>query len=287
MQGDQPLVSVIMPTFNRADFIEESLKCLLNQSYIHWECIIIDDGSTDHTKEIVASYVENDNRFSYHYKNNEGAAVARNIAVSFSKGGYILPLDSDDIIHATYIEKGIEVFKKMPHLKLVYGKAEKFGNENGAWNVPPFKYSLFLIYNMVYNSSIFKRSDFDKVGGYTADNKFEDWDLWLKLINSDKDVYQIQEVMYYYRTHKGDSITTMLDKDKEMYLCSMNDLFKNHIDKYFEYIGNPIDIERERRRLNSLVKTADYKAAVRILKHPLFKFLRNVRTKFKGLFYGK
>jgi glycosyltransferase involved in cell wall biosynthesis len=282
-----PLVSIIMPTFNRADLIGESLDSVLSQSYLNWECIIVDDGSTDTTESVVEAYLKKDKRFRYFYKENGGAAVARNFAIKNSSGIYILPLDSDDLIHSTYIEKGINIFQKNPQLKIVYGLAEKFGIETGKWPIPNFNYRLFLIYNMIFNSSIYKRTDFERVGGYTPKNKFEDWDLWLKIIEKDVDIFQIQEVMYYYRTHINNSVTVKLERNQAMLEVSMNQLFKNHIDAYLQFIGNPILQEREARGLRKKVQSADFKAAEKLIRNPVFQFFRKVRNYLKRLFNGR
>ena len=146
-----PLVSVIMATYNRAYIIRESLDSLLNQTYSNWECMIIDDGSEDNTKEVVNSYLEGDNRFKYFKKSNEGAAVARNFGVMRSEGSYILPLDSDDLIGKDYIGKAVDIFTARPDINIVYSKAEKIGVETGEWDLPKYEFDKFLIYNMIFN----------------------------------------------------------------------------------------------------------------------------------------
>ncbi|KAB2867528.1 MAG: glycosyltransferase family 2 protein, partial [Bacteroidales bacterium] len=93
-----PLISVIIPTYNAERFIIETLTSVINQSYTHWECIIIDDGSTDSTKEIIDEYCKADNRIKYYYQKNSGPSVARNVGVKIALGEYIQFLDSDDVL---------------------------------------------------------------------------------------------------------------------------------------------------------------------------------------------
>lgn len=283
MNTKKPLVSIIMPTYNRADLIGESLDCVLAQTYTNWECIIVDDGSTDDTKNKLQEYLK-DQRFQYYQKQNEGVAVARNYAVSKSKGQYILPLDSDDLIHNTYLEKGIHVFSENSKIKIVYGLAEKFGVEEGKWKIPPFDYQLLLIYNMIFNSAIYKRIDFDRVGGYESNSTLEDWDLWIKILKNGGEAYQIQETLFFYRTHKQGSITNEMKLKDKIYDNNINQLFKNHIDEYLKVIGNPIELERERRELASVVESAEYNAAVTLMKNPIFKKLRALRNFMKRIF---
>ena len=92
------LVSIITPTFNSANFIEETIKSVLSQTYPNWEMIIVDDCSGDDTEEIVSQYVREDTRIKYiRLEKNSGAAVARNKAMREAEGEYMAFLDSDDI----------------------------------------------------------------------------------------------------------------------------------------------------------------------------------------------
>lgn len=286
MNNNKLLVSIIMPTYNRADLIGESLDSVLAQTYQNWECLIVDDGSDDNTENVIKGYLE-DKRFHYYKKENEGAAIARNYAVSKSKGIYILPLDSDDLIHKTYIEKAEQLLDRNKKLKIVYCEADLFGFENKKWKIPPFDYKLLLIYNMIFNSALFRRIDFEEVGGYEVSSSFEDWDLWIKILKNGGEVYQIQETLFFYRTHKQGSVTNRMKLKDKRYDNNINKLFRDHIDEYLKVIGNPIDLERERRELMNVVKSADYLMAVKIMKSPIFKRFRNFRNSLKRMLSGE
>lgn len=97
----QPLVSIIIPTYERAHLIGETLDSVLAQTYQNWECIVVDDGSTDHTKEVMHGYCSKDSRFQYHHRPKNrlpGGNAARNYGFEISKGEYINWFDSDDIM---------------------------------------------------------------------------------------------------------------------------------------------------------------------------------------------
>src|SRR5690554_1505405 len=107
---NSPLVSIIIPTFNRAHLIGETLDSIIAQTYTNWECIVVDDGSTDHTKEVVKEYIKNDTRFQYHIRpdiHKPGGNGARNYGFSLSKGEYINWFDSDDLMVAQKLEKQV------------------------------------------------------------------------------------------------------------------------------------------------------------------------------------
>lgn len=116
------LVSIIIPTFNRGHIIHETLDSVLTQTYANWECIIVDDGSTDDTVLVVRKFLEDDNRFRfYHRPNNrlKGASSCRNYGFALSKGDYIQYLDSDDIISANKLEEQIKMICNEPYTSLV------------------------------------------------------------------------------------------------------------------------------------------------------------------------
>ena len=93
------LISVIIPCYNHGSFLHDTLNSVFEQTYADWECIIVDDGSTDDTKDIALTWVNKDNRFKYFYKQNEGRSVARNFGVEKSSGQWLQFLDSDDFLH--------------------------------------------------------------------------------------------------------------------------------------------------------------------------------------------
>ncbi len=108
------MISIIIATYNRADYIEDTLRSIVAQTYTDFECIIVDDGSTDHTSEIVATIIEQDNRFTYILRPDsvkKGANHSRNYGYSLSKGSYVKFFDSDDLMLPTHLERSISVLE--------------------------------------------------------------------------------------------------------------------------------------------------------------------------------
>lgn len=120
------LVSVIVTSYNQGKYLHESLGSLLNQSYGQWECLIINDGSTDETERIALGFCERDSRFSYFFQENKGVASARNIGLSKVNGAFIQFLDADDKIHARKIEYQLGVLNSNPSINLIYGSSRYF-----------------------------------------------------------------------------------------------------------------------------------------------------------------
>lgn len=108
MPSSSPLVSIIIPTYNRAHLIGETLDSVLAQTYQNWECIVVDDGSTDGTDEVMAAYMAKDTRFQYHHRPKDrlpGGNAARNYGFEVSKGEYIQWFDSDDLMLPEFINE--------------------------------------------------------------------------------------------------------------------------------------------------------------------------------------
>ncbi|MDP5200683.1 glycosyltransferase [Flavobacterium sp. DG2-3] len=239
------LVSVVIPCFNVSKFVEETIESVISQTYQNWEIIIVDDGSNDDLFETIDKYLS-DSRISFFRKENGGLSSARNFGISKSKGIYILPLDADDLIHPTYIEKAVNVFNNDDELKLVYCRVSYFGEKEGEWILPPYSFPEILIENMIFSASMFKKNDFISVGKYneTLKSGLEDWDLWIRLLCPDGKVFKIPEILFFYRKHAG---TSMSDKflDKEKHNIVLNTLFDINRNIYNDYFGNPIFMARK------------------------------------------
>ena len=236
--GLLPLVSIIMPTYNQEQYIIDALNSVIKQKYLNWECIIIDDGSTDNTSNVVKKFIKKDNRFKYVKQKNLGPAAARNNGVLQSKGEFILPLDSDDIISKEYVHDAIAVFMERPKTKLVYCEAEFFGEISGKWGLEKYSYNKILFENMIFCSAMYRRSDYNKTKGYNSNMRegLEDWDFWLTFLQKEDIVYKIPRIHFFYRIKEGSRNNMNDNLRRKLY----KQLFLNHRDKYEEIMSNPI-----------------------------------------------
>lgn len=115
-----PLVSVIIPCYNYGRFLADALESILAQTYPHWECIVMDDGSTDNTGDIAKQYAQKDSRIKYIYQNNSGVSGARNRALEEANGEYVQLLDADDMLEASKLELQVAFFAGHPDVDLIY-----------------------------------------------------------------------------------------------------------------------------------------------------------------------
>ncbi|MDL2143352.1 glycosyltransferase family A protein [Flavobacterium tructae] len=236
-----PLVSIIVPCYNQAQYLGEALQSVLNQSFEDWECIIVNDGSPDNTDEIVKKWIARDARFKYIFKENGGVSSARNLGIEIAVGEYILPLDGDDKIGKEYVKEAVLSFEKDNSLKVVYCKAEKFGDENGEWILNPFSLYNLSRKNIIFCSALFRKKEWELVGGYDVnmDKGLEDWEFWIAILKNGGKVYCLQGVGFYYRIKEKSRNNQLIGEDKKNLLAYLN---IKHADFFVRELGSSIEL---------------------------------------------
>lgn len=183
----QPLVSIIIPTYNRANLISETLHSIRLQTYTNWECIIVDDGSTDHSAEVIAEFCAQDNRFHFFKRPQDqpkGANTCRNLGFAYSKGDYINWFDSDDVMMERFLEQKINAFLQQPDADVVsagFVKYNPVGNVTSkpyntqlqdnplteyakgqlSLNTPTFLYKRTVLHGITFDESLSRAQDLD------------------------------------------------------------------------------------------------------------------------------
>lgn len=122
-------ISVIIPVYNRENYIEETLLSVLEQTYKNFEVILVDDGSTDRSQDIIKKYAEQDSRIVYIYQENNGVSSARNKGLDYALGQYIMFLDSDDLWEDSTLHKCINIIENNYNVDLVYFGYKEFDNQ--------------------------------------------------------------------------------------------------------------------------------------------------------------
>ena len=208
MYMEKGLVSVITPTYNCAKFIGETIESVQAQTYQQWEMIIVDDCSTDNTKEIVDKYIKEDSRIKYFcLENNSGAAVARTKAMELANGEYMAFLDSDDIWPEEKLKKQLAFMKK--HDVAFSCTAYEQIDENGKVlnkiikTVPKADYNRVLLDCPVGNSTVMY--NVEKMGKFEVPNirKRNDDALWLQMLKKEKYIYGMRSVLMKYRIRQN------------------------------------------------------------------------------------
>lgn len=217
-----PLVSVIVPAYNSARFLRQALDSALEQDYPNVEVIVVDDGSTDETCDILDTYRD---RIVAVRQNNAGASVARNVAIERAQGEYLAFLDADDLWLPTKLSRQIAHLETNSDVGMVYSDwLEWAPDESGEYSLPPIPetdvgdlsidpensgwlYNKFLVDCIVHTTTaVIRRSIVQQVGQFDLDLKRgQDYDYWCRVSRVTR-IDKLQAVMSLYRIH-SDSIT--------------------------------------------------------------------------------
>ncbi len=268
-----PLVSIIVPCYNQSEWLDEALESVVKQTYKNWECIIVDDGSSDGSAEVAKEWLKRDDRYAYFFQVNSGLSSARNKGIAQSSGEFILPLDSDDKVGPRYIELAVQKFQSEPNLKLVYCKAKMFGIKSGPWKLPHYSLKNLAVRNIIFCSALFKKKDWRKIGGYDPkmDAGYEDWEFWISLLKKNGGVSRLEYTGFYYRT-ANTSMLNSITHSKEKILFEY--LSIKHADFFVEQLGSFQAIYRRIERLENehLDKLKSEKFALDLFLQTFFGF---------------
>jgi glycosyltransferase involved in cell wall biosynthesis len=184
---DQPFFSIIVPTYNRETYILTALNSILNQEFKDFEVIIVDDGSTDQTQEVLAGIRQANSCIKYFYKENEERSIARNYGVMKASGKYVGFLDSDDIFYPNHMSVAFELLKRNNFPEVGHLGCELITETGNKVSVKNFDVSIkhkLIHENIIHSNSIFIRRDVIAEVNFIP-SPFailsEDWYVWLKL----------------------------------------------------------------------------------------------------------
>jgi glycosyltransferase involved in cell wall biosynthesis len=266
-----PLVSIIVTCYNLAKYLDEALQSIYNQTYTDWECIIVDDGSSDNTKEVAQNWESKDSRFVYLHKENGGVSSARNFGIEKAKHEYILTLDADDKYELSFLEKAMKVMLTNDELGIVSSWGQYFVDDKlfQVYRMTGKSTADFLFYNDAVGTSLFRKKCWEQVGGYDPNpkNGYEDWEFYLRVCALGWKVHVIEEVLFFYRQHVVSRRKEMNIKENE----NKKYIFMKNKAIYFEHYETFVDrylqsCYKEKEENNKYANTIDYKLGAAILK---------------------
>jgi glycosyltransferase involved in cell wall biosynthesis len=255
---DTPLVSVIIPVYNSAKYIQKAIESVFSQTYRHYEIIVVDDGSTDGTRRKLELY---QNKIRYIFQENQGSAAARNLGIELAKGDLIAFLDSDDFWSMSEkLEKQVACFQDNPDLggintgwKIVDGKGKHIKTVQPWHKAPKLDLETWLKKKCVRTSAmVFRREWLEKVGGFDPElRQSHDVDLILRLSLAGCKTEWLKEETVCYRQH--DSNTTKDSLKQAKYIQAV-------LEKFFARNDLPelIDQQKHQIRYHTLVWIAWY-----------------------------
>lgn len=280
-----PKVSIVVPCYNQAQYLDESLTSILHQTHTNWECIIVNDGSPDNAEEIARKWEAKDSRFIYVSQENGGVGSARNLGIETATSDYIIPLDADDKFEATFIEKALDILLNNGEVGVVSSWGMFFTEDR---NLQVYKSNAKSIKDLLFCNgvnmgfSLFRKESWEKAGKYDGDsrNGYEDWEFLLRVCALGWKVHIIEEVLFFYRQHVVSRRREMNLREKE----SKKYIYMNNKDIYFKHYEELIDrfltvADLEKSEMNKFRNTIDYKLGAAILKP-----MRSIKWFFIKLF---
>ena len=284
---DDKMVSIIIPVYNQEKFLVETLNSVLNQTFSNWECILVNDGSTDNSVAVLQPFLTHDNRFHFINSENRGVSNARNLALQQVKGDYILFLDGDDLIHPEKIQQVLSNFQKNPDLSIVFNTTSYFQDtvENNLYDMK-IDGQLLTFNNLILywgdkiilpiHSAIIKKSLFEGIEFNSNLTAQEDWLVWLRLFQKNPKVLVLDTVLSYYRKHE--SSRTQSFSVKEDHFKALQ-IFEKYIDAESYKLLLLHQIERYYTRANdNATKLSEIK---RSKTFRVAIFLKNILIKLK------
>lgn len=223
-----PRVSIVIPCFNAGEHLDEAVRSALAQTHADLEVVVIDDGSTDPaTRRLLAEAAWPRTRVLH--QANAGPSAARNAAIAAATGEYILPLDADDRIEPGYVEQAVAVLEARPAVGVVYCRALKFGAESGPWQLPDYNERELAVDNVIFVTSLFRREDWSRVGGFNPELRHgvEDYDFWLRIVGLGREVVRLDAPLFHYRV-QASSRTTGFSADREAMVATYARIFRDH-----------------------------------------------------------
>ena len=239
-----PILSIIMPCYNQAQYIDEAIQSVIRQTYKDWELIIVDDGSTDDSFSIAKRYAQSDSRIKAFSQDNGGPSKARNNGVKRSSGKYIMFFDSDDRLAPQYLDIGVQYMTSHPECTVFYSRLKRFGKMNDEVGIHFISYEQELCVSSLFLTCIIKRSDFVRIGGFDEQMKgYEDWEMFIRLLYHNDNVYQYPEIMFFYRWNMDEGSVNLqaIRRSKEI----MEYIYDKNRAIYDEYFGSPIHSIRQ------------------------------------------
>jgi GT2 family glycosyltransferase len=217
---DVPAISVVIPCYKQAEFLPEAVESVIAQTFTDWEVVIVDDGSPDQTGEVAddLARLHPTKRIRAVRQANAGVARARNAGIERARGSYILPLDADDRIGPTMLERTYRLLEEQPGVAIAYTDVQMFGDDNGVIRAEEFNPTILPTANHLSYCSLYRREVWEAVGGYNPNMVYgyEDWDFWVGAVECGYVARRIPEPLLEYRVRSATRTADAMAHDSEL-----------------------------------------------------------------------
>lgn len=214
-------VSIVIPCYNQACFLEEAVESVVAQSFNDWECIIVNDGSPDDTsnvaRKLIAAYPDKVIRLVE--KDNGGLASARNAGIRVACGKYILPLDADDKLHPNFLKETVAILDTKPEYAIVYVDEQNFGNASHIHQKGVSELKTLMYVNIHDYCSLYRRKVWQVAGGYSPAMYLgaEDWNFWVAAAKHGFKSYHLPLPLFLYRNRESTMVAETMANIQEVW----------------------------------------------------------------------
>lgn len=247
---DSPLISVVMSVYNGDKYLAEAIDSVLSQSYSNFELIIVNDGSTDSSIEIIYEYINKDDRIIVINRENKGLPYSLNEGIAKARGEYIARMDADDICLPDRFEKQIEYLNKN-NLDLCGTFIERFGDNinNNILKHPlkhnDIKFRLLFTSSFAHPTVMMKKEIFNKVKYRPMYKVAQDYQLWIDIVNAGFKVGNLPEVLLRYRVHEEQASIDKLKVQKETAKKIRDNFSKTLSEEDASIISRHLDLKKK------------------------------------------
>jgi glycosyltransferase involved in cell wall biosynthesis len=200
-----PRVSVVVRCYRQARYLPEAVASVVAQTFEDWEIVVLDDGSPDDTPQVAAALAARhpDRAIRHVRQENAGPPRALNAGVAAARAELVLPLDADDQLHPTFLEKTVAALERDPAASVAFTDVVLFGAVCSGWRMGPFTVDALKDRNRLCVTSLFRRGLWVEAGGFRPemDLGYEDWDFWVTCAERGARAVHVRQPLFFYRMH--------------------------------------------------------------------------------------
>ena len=231
-RSDVPAVSIVIPCYKQAELLPDAVESVVAQTFTDWELVIVDDGSPDDTGQVADALAARHPTKNIRVvrQDNAGLSSARNAGIAVTRGEYVLPLDADDRIAPTMLERTHRLLEENPRVAIAYTDIRRFGDDDTIVRVREFSPLILPAVNYFSYCSLYRREVWEAVGGYNSNmvHGYEDWDFWVGAVEHGYRARRIPDPLVEYRIRGGTMYSRALLRHAEL----RSQLRRNHPSVY-------------------------------------------------------
>ena len=232
---DEFMISIIMSVYNGEKYVSYAIESILCQTFREFEFLIVNDGSTDSTPEILEKYAKRDSRIKIFHQENKGLIKSLNSLISVAKGIFIARQDADDISAVTRLQKQVKFLKKSNRIDALGTSHFLIDDKNKIIDLflrpsthEQIKALLPYINPMCHGSMVIRKEIFNELGGYNESALYvEDYEMWLRMVTKNKKISNLREPLYFWRVHKEGIASSKIKEQKKKFIEIKKIFFPN------------------------------------------------------------